>query len=297
MTLQRLKLPIRIMVIGIAVMIIACLCTGIILEPTIKEHDFHYSVTYKLNGETKTFHGVYTCRYSGGDTDVDPRERYYEGEYSDYGLVLHGQTYTIEQKGEFDLGIVTSFNDSYLMGDTMDVMYEEELEDPYLIVYGENGVVFDDAETLAMFDVELVSWEYPEPIENTFVFAGFAQIYEVSFMVMLLIAIAVFIVCLIVVKKDAEVTYNLLDKIGIVLNYLVAIVVFPFITFFSWLVQAFETGPDWIYQGYYCVPMIILYSLTASVSLRRKGFKKSGLLIQLIGIPVFAALLLIEQWI
>ena len=126
MVMQKMKLPIRIMVIGVIVTIIACLLTGIILEPTIKEHDFHYSVTYKLNGETKTFHGVYTCCFIGGDTDVDPRERYYDGEYSDYGLVMHGQTYTIEQKGEFDLGIVTTFNDSYLMGDTLDFVVAEQ---------------------------------------------------------------------------------------------------------------------------------------------------------------------------
>ena len=294
MNMQKLKRPIRIMVIGLIVMVIACLLSGIMLHPAITEHDFHYSVTYKLNGETKTFEGVYTCRFSSADYNEDPLERFYDGEYSDYGLVMHGQTYTIEQKGEFDLGIVTTFNDSYLMGDTLDFEYDYGLQDPYLVIYGENEVVFDDEETRSLFDAEIISWEYPEPIENSYVFAGFSQLYEISMFVMLLVSIIVFIVCLVAVKKDAEVTYNAVDVISIVLNYLIAIVVFPFLTFFAWLVQAFETGPEWIYQWYFCIPAIIVYSLAASVSLRRKGFKKSGLLVQLVGIVVFAALLLIE---
>jgi hypothetical protein len=292
--MQKLKQPIRIMVIGLIVMVIACLLTGIMLHPAITEHDFHYSVTYKLNGETKTFEGVYTCRFSSGDYNRDPLERYYDGEYSDYGLVMHSQTYTIEQKGEFDLGIVTTFNDSYLMGDTLDVEYDYGLEDPYLVIYGANEVVFDDEETRSLFDAEIISWEYPEPLENSYVFAGFSQLYEISMLVMLLVAIIVFIICLVVVKRDAEVTYNAVDVVSIVLNYLIAIVVFPFITFFAWLVQAFETGPEWIYQGYFVIPAIIVYSLAASVSLRRKGFKKSGLFVQLAGIVVFAVLLLLE---
>ena len=41
-------------VIGMLVAVASCFLTGIMKEPVIQEHDFKYSVTYKLDGEVKT---------------------------------------------------------------------------------------------------------------------------------------------------------------------------------------------------------------------------------------------------
>jgi hypothetical protein len=58
-----MKLPIIIIVIGMIVAIVSCLLTGILQEPVIKEHDFEYAVTYRLDGEVNTFNGVYKCSF------------------------------------------------------------------------------------------------------------------------------------------------------------------------------------------------------------------------------------------
>ena len=120
------------------------------------------------------------------------------------------------------------------------------------------------------------------------------MLHEGSMLAMILVGIAVLIACFIAVKKDEDVTYGSTDKIGVILNFAVAFAAFPFITLISWLIQAFETGPDWIYQACLCIPALILFSLAASISLRRKGFAKSGLAVQLIGPVSFVLLIALE---
>ena len=125
---RRFQIPAIIIAIGLVLSLAACLFTNIILTPTVTEHDFHYSVTYKLNGETTTFEGVYTCRFDGYSEGDNPRDRYYTGEYTVDGQTTPRQTHTIAQKDGAELYIVTLFNDCYLMGDTKDMDYEPFLE-------------------------------------------------------------------------------------------------------------------------------------------------------------------------
>ena len=287
---KNLKPLILILVIGLIASVAVCLLTGICKKPTITEHDFHYSVTYKLNGEVKTVEGVYTCKFEG----ANPGERIYVGEYSDYGLVCHSGTYTVEEKGDFDLGIVTRFNDSYLMGDTRNYGYKPTLEDPYIMVYDVEGAECEEPEIFNMFDIEILSWEYPDPLENTFVFSDFAELSAGSMFLMLLIAVLAFVACLIFVKRDPLVVYKDIDKISIVLNVLLAVGGLPIATFAGWIIQAFPTGADWIYIGYLFVPAIAVFSLAASVSLRRKGFSKTGFFIQFVAPVIFFVLVAAE---
>ena len=291
-----MKIPIIIIGIGLIAAVISCLFAGIVKEPVIVEHDFNYSVTYRLNGEVKTVEGVYRCRFDNTDNRVSPSDRYYVGEFLEYGLAVHAYSYTIAQKDGFDLSIATNFNDCYLMGDTKNEYYTDSLEDPFFIVYDRDGVPYGDSERLEIFDAEIISWKYPEPIDNSFVFVGFSMLYEGSMLVMLLIGIIVVVACLYLVKKDESVSYGKLDKIGIVLNFIIAFVAFPFLTLASWLIQAYPSGSDWIYGGYLCVPATIAFSLAASISFRRKGFAKTGFFIQLLGVAMFFVFAAIE-WI
>ena len=181
----------------------------------------------------------------------------------------HPYSFIVEQKNGLELTIVTSFNNSYLMGDTRNEFFSEIITEPYFIVYDEDGCSYDSEELVGKFDCEIISWEYPTPVENTFVFAGFSEIYDVSLVVMLLFGALTLIVCWLFVKKDKDIKYRALDIIGIILNFAVAFVVFPFLTFAMLLIQAFPTGPDWIYQADLCVPAVIIFSLAASISLSR----------------------------
>jgi hypothetical protein len=287
MKTKSLKIPSIIIAIGLIAALLCYVFTAIRQKPTVTEHDFNYSVTYRLDGETKTFEGVYKCEFEGFAEGMDPLHRIYYGEYSDYGLVEHTYAYTIAQKDGFDLCIVTSFNDCYLMNDTKNDYYESYLEDPYLSVYDSEGVQYDDEEMLSMFDAEIISWEYPEPIENSFVFAGLTEINSNSTVAMFVVGVLAIVACMIFVKKDEEVVYKPLDRFGILLNFADGLFVLPFLTIVAIMIQAFPTGPDWIYRAYLCGPVIIAFSLAASISLRRKGFSKTGFFIQLLGPAMF----------
>ena len=70
MKMKSLKIPALILVIGLVLTLVVCLFTNIVMTPTITEHEFKYSVTYKLCGETKTLEGIYKCKYKRFHTDL-----------------------------------------------------------------------------------------------------------------------------------------------------------------------------------------------------------------------------------
>ena len=278
---KALKIPAIIIAIGIILSVAAYLLASIKTMPAVTEPDFDYSITYRLGGETKTINCVYTSRFSRfGNAGINPLERYYDGEYTVDGAEA-SRCYTIAQKDTVELYIVATFNDSYLMGDTKHVSYGP-LEAPYLEAVDSEGYSYDSdgAELLSMFDAEIVSWEYPEPIENTFVFAGIAGLHSGNTLAMIVVGILTLILCMIFVKKGEGVEYSVLDKLGIALNFVAMFFALPILYLSSVLIQAYPTGPDWIYQAYLCIPQIFPFSVAASVSLRRKGFRKSGFFIQ-----------------
>ena len=79
--MKKMRLPIIIILIGLALAVGSCFLTGMLIEPSIKEHDFDYSVTYKINGETKTYNGIYRCTFDGYDNSGFFISREYMGEY------------------------------------------------------------------------------------------------------------------------------------------------------------------------------------------------------------------------
>ena len=275
---KTLTLPAIIIAIGLVVALVGCLLTSMQFKPAVTEQDFDYSVTYKIDGETKTFNGVYTCRFTGfGGAGVDPLYRYYDGAYTVDGESMESRSYAIAKKDGCVLEIITLFDDNYLMGDNQE---EYDLVDPCLEATDAEGNQYGEDELPAEFDAEIIGWEYPEPIKNTFVFAGFSGLYVTNTGVMILVGILTLILCMIFVRKGDGVEYRALDKVGIVLNFVTMLFVLPIIYIASAFVQAYPTGPDWLYQAYLCIPQIIPFSIAASLSLRRNGFRKIGFFIQ-----------------
>ena len=295
MKIKSLKIPGIIIAIGLVLSLAACLFTNIILTPTVTEHDFHYSVTYELNGETKTFEGVYKCRFDGYGEGENPRDRYYTGEYTVDGQTTLAHSYTIAQKDGAELYIVTIFNDCYLMGDTKDMDYEPFLEEPYLEAIDKEGYPYDEAERPSELTAEIISWEYPEPIENTFVFSGFSILHEGSMFAMLLVGLLVMIACIFFVKRDKTVPYKVLDKLSAALNCVICFAVIPFITFTTALLQITMSGDELMYQIYLGIPALTAFTVAASIALRRHGFTKSGFFVQLVGPVLFCVPLFLES--
>lgn len=293
MKCKNLKLPAIIIAIGLVLAVAASLFTNIVLTPTVAEHDFDYSVTYKLNGETKTYEGVYTCRFDGYSEGENPADRYYTGEYTADGQTTLSHTYPIAEQDGAELYIVTLFNDCYLMGDKKDDDYRAFLEAPYLEAIDHEG--YEHADMIDALGAEIISWEYPEPIENTFVFSGFSILHAGSMFAMLLVGLLVIIACIIFVRRDKTVPYKVLDKLSIVLNCVICFAAIPVITFITAMMQIVVSGDELMYQVFLCIPALTAFALAASIALRRKGFTQAGFFVQFAGPVLYFVPMVVES--
>ena len=279
MDTRKMKLPILILSIGLLLAVASCFLTGIRKEPTIKEHEFDYSVTYRVDGEVKTYEGGFRCSYHGHDAHDDPTVRLYDGVHTKDGSVQDSFWFTIAQKGDVELALVIDLDAAYLMGDPDKYEYVSGNEDPYLEANDADGYSVEISET---FDAEIISWEYPEPIENTFRFVGFSRLYVISMLVMLLIAFLTILACLIFLKKGPDVKYNVLDTISIIANFIIGCMAIPFITIVVFFMPLAMDMESLMYQIYLCVPALTAFTVAASVALRRKGFTKTGFFVQFV---------------
>lgn len=289
---KSLKTTAIILAVGVLLAIAACLLTGIVKAPVVTEHDFNFAVTYRLDGETKTLDGIYRCYFTSTGKGDEPQERYYSGEHLSNPSEEHPEEYTIAQKDGLELCIVTYFSDRCLMGDADGRTFYFE---PYLAVFDRDRVEYTDEETLSRFDAEITDWVSPEPIANSLAFVGFSKLHDMSMFAMLAVGILTMIACMIFVQRDKTVPYNTLDKVSIVLNFVICLTVLPFMTFTIALLQIVVSTDDLAYQLALCVPAITAFTLAASVALRRIRFTKTGFFLQFIGPVLFVLMLILSE--
>ena len=296
MQTKSLKIPAIIFAIGLILCLLTCLFAGTIKVPTITEQDFNYAATYRLGGETKTLEGVYRVSFISTGEGTNPHNRYYEGHYPEDPDGGEPEHHTIAKQDGLELRVVFIFTDRYLMGDgDPDQIYQHAIPDPYLAAYDDMGVEYIDMETLEKFGAELVSWETPQPIENTFVFSEFVLLHQDSMTLMLLVGILAIIASMIFVKRDKTIPYTTLDKVSTVFNFLVVLVALPFMTLVVSLMPIYVSGDEIIYKLDLCVPVITALSVAASLSLRRKHYSVAGFCIQFIGPVLFVVLAVLES--
>ena len=294
MKTKALKRPALILVIGLVLALAASLFTNAIFAPAVTEKDFPFTVTYQLNGETKTLEGIYTCRYDGYSEGANPRDRYYSGEFTVDGATNQSHTYTIAEKDGWELYIVMLFNNSYLMGDTKNEGYVPFLEAPYLEAVDHEGYPMDETAMASVFAAEIVSWEYPEPVENTFAFSGFSILHAGSMVAMLAAGLLTMLACMIFVKRDKTMPYKALDKISVVLNFVIVLVAIPFITVTTALLPITMSAESFLYQLFLCVPAVTAFTVAASIALRRNGYRKAGFFVQFAGPVLFFVPVVLE---
>ena len=194
---------------------------------------------------------------------------------------MDGQAYSI------NLNIVPG----YLMGDPA---YAGSVYQPAGVCHsfdGMNDITVTDPDELAQLGLSIVSWEYPEPIENAFSFGGISLSSEAT-MYTAAIAIAALLACMILIRKDKELVYSTADKLSIVLNFLIALLGFPFIFMLSALSEIVADTSAW-QQILYLTPALTVLGIAASVALRRCGYGRGSLFILFLGPFVFAIDLLI----
>ena len=287
-----MKLSIIILVVGLILAIASCFFTGIVKEPTIMEHEFDYSVTYRIGSETKTYEGTFRCSFAGHDRHDDPTLRLYDGVHTKDGHEIGPLWLTVAQKEDVELMMAVGLDAAYLMGDP----------DKYEYVHGNNAPYFEainaegySVEVSEKFDAEIISWEYPEPIENSFRFSGFSRLYSISMLVMLAIAFLTVVACLIFVRKGTDVNYEALDIISIIANFAVTFMAIPFLTIVIFFFPLTMDAGSLLYQIYLCIPALTAFTIAASIALRRKGFAKSGFFVQFVCPVLFFATIFVES--
>ena len=289
MRTKKLLLPTIILVVAVLSMTIYSIATSIAKKPTITEEEFKFSVTYELDGETKTIQDVYSVRYEKNGGYADTKTRIYVGKI---GNMSEGNTfYTIQEDEDGRIDLNTKLYPDYLMGDAEYDYFANEAFEPQILYYDLDETEYTDEETLAAQGVRLVSWEYPTPIENSFVFSHISIFNSEVVFPTLLISVLALLATIIFVKKEEDLVRKSIDVISTVLNFLVGVVVLPFFTICACLVDIAGDNESVLIQILYFIPALTVLSIAASVSLRRKGCGKKSLIIQIIGPVVFALIL------
>ena len=286
---KKLLLPIIIIAAAIVAMSIYGVVTNIAQKPTITEKAFPFSITYEYNGEIITVEDVYTAFFTGNGGYIKATGRQYDGHIVGLGE-NGGASYVLRHDPDGSIYLDTNFYADYLLGDPQYDHFAYGAFEPTLIYYDAEYNEYTDAESLAAQGIKLIDWEYPEPIENSLVFSKISHLSgEVVFPFALIAAFALFLV-IIFVKKDQDFSKTTIDKISIVLNFVITLTVLPFTTIYGVFSDINGSTGAFLHQAGYLMPAITLLGLAASVSLRRKGFRKGSFIAQFAGPVAFAFL-------
>ena len=288
---KKLLLPTIILISAVLLMAVYSVVTSIAKKPTITEGEFPFSITYELDGETVTINDVYKAHYIGNDGYADTLTRCYVGGID--GLGGENTLYTLKKGDNTRIELWTHFYADYLMGDPEYEYFDDEPFEPRIYYYDENETEYHDEETLAAQGVKLISFEYPTPIENSFVFSHISYLSGAVVLPALLIALLALIVIIIFVRKDKELKYKAIDIVSIVLNFIIGIMYMGFVTILALLIDIEGGGPELYYQIMYFIPALSVLCIAASVALRRKGHSVKSLIAGLIGPAVFALYLIV----
>ena len=303
MKTKKLSLAIILLAITLIVYIAATVLFCYTTKPNVSTGEFPFSITYEYKGETNTLSGVFMCEYSGSNTIHGEHNRYWNQE-----TIYHNPNHVenpivIEQNDELltTLAVQEHMYAGYFMGDPLHenyyAAYGYEGPEPYVEYYDyKNDIYLDDEnrdEVLESIGFEIVDFTYAEPIENSFSFSGIQ--YEADNITIFVAIMAVYLVlCLVFVRKDKAYQYSKLDKVGIIFNFLMGIIVVPFLSFVCMMFGIVESRVELINQITYNIPSITILCLALSVVFRRKGYSKPGFFIQFGGIPLFILILILD---
>ena len=285
----KLFLPTIILVSAIVVTMISVIITGISLKPVVTESEFPFSITYELDGKTVTINDVYKVRYND---DEAHKYRVYDGKIQNKKEDNSYYLLKTEEKGKIELW--TNFYADYLMGDPeYDYFVEEDFE-PRIYYYDDQEIEYHDEETLAEHGVKLISFEYPEPIENSLRFSHIAMPEGEVVLPSIIIAFLATIATLIFVKRDNDYLRKPINVITIVFNFIIGFIAFPFFTIFAGLLNALGDVGNVLNLTIYLLPALTILCITASIGLRRKLYGKTALAVQFISPALFAIIIIIS---
>jgi urease gamma subunit len=179
------------------------------------------------------------------------------------------------------------------MGDSEYDYFDYEAFEPRIYYYDAEETEHYDEETLLAQGVKLISFEYPTPIENSFVFSHLSYFNGGVVLPTLLIALLAVIATIIFVRKEKELKLRAIDVVSIILNFVIGFTVIPFVSILAIFIDIEGGGPELYYQVLYFIPALSMLCIAASVALRRKGYGVKALITELVGPIVFTLYLII----
>lgn len=181
-------------------------------EPEVTYAEFPFELVYKKGDEIITVNDVYVCEYKGVVLQAySKKARKWEGYVKSVGdpdldlvLAQEGDTYLV----------CTLDSPLYYMGDPENVTYEaSEPTVIYVTKPNKMGGVSSgiDSGTLdpliEKYGIDIISWEYSEPIENTYKVNNFKHTLPcilISAAILAVLAICITVCCLCNKKRPAE---------------------------------------------------------------------------------------------
>lgn len=288
---KKLLLPAIILAVAILAIVVYSVVSSIAFKPTVTEGEFPFSITYELDGEKVTINDVYKTHYVRNDGYADTKGRVYVGGV--VGLGEENTIYTLKSDQNTRVELWTHFYADYLMGDPDGDYFDDEPFEPRIYYYDANETEYHDEETLAAQGVKLISFEYPTPIENAFVFSHLSYFSGAVVLPTLLIALLALLVTIIFVRKEKELKYKAIDIVSIVFNFIIGIAHMGFVTILALLIDIEGGGPELYFQLLYFIPALSVLCIAASVALRRKGHSVKSLIAEFIGPAVFVVYLIV----
>lgn len=261
-------------------------------KPAVEQQEFPFTITYAYQGQMETISGVYVAEYCRDAKYIGDHSMAWFGYIKDHNR-LELDYYRVLDFGDRLFSINLNINPGYLMGDPAYAGMVCQPTGQYNCSDDMEEYIVTDPAELEKLGFTVVDWSYPLPIENTFSFGGISlsgegTVYTTA------IAIAALLACMFLIRKDPKTVYSNLDRFGIVLNLLIAIIAFPFILIVSALSEIVADASI-CQQILYFTPALTALGIAASLTLRRLGYRRIGFGIKFVGLVIFALCVLIES--
>lgn len=291
---KKLFLPAMILVVTVIAMFLFAIINGITKKPVITEKEFPFAITYQINGEMVEIKDVYKCSFDGIGGFASHKERNYIGNILGSEDGKNVNNYIIYQDEKGVITLETNMYPDYLMGDAKYDYYTDGVYYRPCMVYKDyEGRDYAKGFEISEYNTKIISWKYPEPIENTFKFSHISGLTGKSMIVITAIAFIAVLASIFLVKKESDVVYTRLDKIAVVGSFVMGLLVIPFSSYVVYLSDIVGVSADLMGQITYCIPAMMTLGLAASISLRRKGYRKAGFVSLLISLSLFAVIMFI----
>ena len=139
-------------------------------KPEIKNGEFDFALTYEVDGEIKNIEGTYVCKFDGTSRELDGVSRDWTGYIKDHDNYTE---YEIKTTDEGVIMVSLDIRPEFFMSDPDFIDSYDIVPEPYVFITSGDQTIEDPTNEVSFDyysgdDVKIISFEYDEPIENTY---------------------------------------------------------------------------------------------------------------------------------